>query len=78
MSHITVVTRRPSRRIQSLVTNDSGARRQLCGGAPTDRDILLRDAERMARRGLTLSSSVTCEACIQRCMDRLFNNRHED
>ncbi len=59
MAHITVITRRSDRRIMGKL----GERKNLCGGAFTDRDILLRDARRMS--SIEAREWNICDACIR-------------
>ena len=59
MAHITVITRRSDRRIMGKL----GERNNLCGGAFTDRDILLRDARKMS--GIDAKNWRVCDDCIR-------------
>jgi len=58
-AHITVITRRSDRRIMGKL----GTRVNLCGGAFTDRDVLLRDARKMS--GIEAKDWSVCEDCIR-------------
>lgn len=61
--HIAIITRRADRRIMGR----PGARVQLCGAEPTDRDITMQDFRRLDQQGINEWN--ICLDCVERAQE---------